>query len=159
MVGTSTEELESCKDINRSISVNFVPVDNSNLSLDANCSNATSLYGTYDEKTNSINLILPNGEKIRLDDVDAIEEIICEEIDDDTMFDWNSDSVRAEEMKPPLMYPNPKRSVEVLKSPVHSVVSDSGYESLGSPTHHDHTYDENFNDLWNSVSELFPSLA
>lgn len=136
-------------------------MDKDNLSIDDNnCSNATSLYGTYDEHTNSINLILPNGEKIRLDDVDAIEEIICEDIDDDTiMFDSNTKNIHTDEIKPPLLSPISTKSSDFMKSPIHSVMSDSGYESLGSPTHHDHTYDENFNDLWNSVSELFPSLA
>lgn len=183
MVGTTTEQLESSKDTGRSInhiaddkrhSNTIAPQITSHPKLTINQptpptqsptpeSDNQTLYGTYDEKTNSITIVYPD-ESIPISD--AIEEIICDtsssssnlssygEADDVILPSINDNEYLNLTQDLNLLSPLPKSLASYDKSPNHSVISDSGYESLGSPI------DDNFNELWNtSFSELFPSLA
>lgn len=167
VVGTPPEQLESSKNTTRSIEKrshkNDLNKKNSiikkiKINDEEDCDNET-LYGTYDEKTNSITIVYPDDS---IPKTEAMDEIICEtnSIDDDFMSSSSSPSESnylslTHHSDINLLSPIPKSIIlDDNKSPMHSIISDSGYESLGSPI------DDNFSDLWNSsFSELFPSLA
>lgn len=125
----------------------------------------TTLYGTYDEKTNCITIVLPD-ENIQLDE--AVEEV---------QYSPSSSSVSL--ISPiPDSYLDDVSNVVCPVSPAHSTFSsnvsladakaptlaDSGYESFGSPAASsigsgDMEPIMDFDDMWNdSFSELFPSL-
>lgn len=120
----------------------------------------TTLYGTYDEKTNCITIVMPD-ENLQLDEV--VEEVqYCP-----------STAVS-------IISPIPDTYLDELSSlghvsPAHSTLSsnvsladakaltvaESGYESLGSPGSSGSDLEPamDFDDMWNdSFSELFPSL-
>lgn len=185
MVGATTEQLESSKNTGRRsiepcitrnpnkrhsniLTTQSPPKKFEKKSTQKSISSPTpesdnqTLYGTYDEKTNSITIVYPD-DSIPISE--AIEEIICETSSSSSSYiDENDDvimpSVNESEylnitQDLNLLAPKTNLSVSCDKSPMHSVISDSGYESLGSPV-----MDDNFNELWNSsFSELFPSLA
>lgn len=120
----------------------------------------TTLYGTYDEKTNCITIVLPD-ENMPLDE--AVEEV-----------QYCPSAVMS------LISPIPDTYLDDLSSvghvsPAHSTLSsnvsladakavtiaESGYESLGSPASSGSDLEQgmDFDDMWNdSFSELFPSL-
>lgn len=180
VVGTGTELLESTKNTNESIvtkeqstlitnPINSFIVKheiksdvNINLSTIPIKTDTETLYGTYDENNHSITIVLPD-ENISIDE--AVEEIKCE-----------YESTPSQLSDVPLLSPIPSicpspdglysttsSMYDVnLKSPLHSITGESGYESLGSPMSHGNEMDTlNFDDdmMWNSpFIELFPSL-
>lgn len=135
LVGTTTKQLESTK--NKNINLNSTKrhfnenAPCSPLMVDLDEAESETLYGTYDEKTNSITIVLPEEE-------------------DEPISTWNEPNT-PDFLKYELLSP-----IQSSKSPIPSCFSDGGYESIGSPCSEIKNYDE----LWNSsFSELFPSLV
>lgn len=141
---------------------------------------AETLYGTYDEKTNCITIVLPD-ENISISE--AVEEIgSCEEDDhlQDIKIGIKEDlddvTVGIKEYIDdiPMLSPIPSHysSPDYYSSAKSTyggsettepilLASESGYESLGSPSSNCPMESEfiNISDLWNSsCAELFPSL-
>lgn len=125
-----------------------------------------TLYGTYDEKTHCIT-ILVNGDDIATDE--AVEEVYCD--DHTTETEVSMPSI-------PLNYSSPYSSSQSLseatveapysssqllndaihdvKSPISIASNDCGYESIASPL----SYCSEMDELWNSsFNQLFPSLV
>lgn len=112
-----------------------------------------TLYGTYDEKTHCIT-ILVGGDDIATDE--AVEEVYCDE-------DHSSEAS--------MLSPVPSHCSSIdhsssqslsdviadAKSPISiAQSSDCGYESIGSPL----SYCSDMDELWNSsFNQLFPSLV
>lgn len=123
------------------------------MDLDSVSNDDDTLYGTYDEKTHCIT-ILVSGDDIATDE--AVEEVYC---DDD----------HSSEMS--MLSPVPSHCSSIdhsssqslsdaivdAKSPISiSQSSDCGYESIGSPL----SYCSDMDELWNSsFNQLFPSLV
>lgn len=162
MVGTRTEFMESAENINDSLNtptkkrvhIKMEPQGDDDVCMDLeNMSNDTdTLYGTYDEKTHCIT-ILVNGDDIATDE--AVEEVYC---DDDHTSEVS------------LLSPTPSNyssschsssqllsdTIVDVKSPISIQSSDCGYESIGSPSG---SYCSDMDELWNSsFNQLFPSL-
>lgn len=141
---------------------------------------AETLYGTYDEKTNCITIVLPN-ENISI--CEAVEEIVsCEEDEhqQDIKVDIKEDiddvtvGIKDDIDDIPMLSPIPSyySSPDYYSSAKSTyngsettepilLASESGYESLGSPSSICQTESDfiNIDDLWNSsYAELFPSL-
>ncbi|KAG4066674.1 hypothetical protein HA402_007310 [Bradysia odoriphaga] len=123
------------------------------MDLDNISNDDDTLYGTYDEKTHCIT-ILVSGDDIATDE--AVEEVYCEE-----------DHASEVSMLSPV--PSHCSSIDHsssqslsdaivdAKSPISiSQSSDCGYESIGSPL----SYCSDMDELWNSsFNQLFPSLV
>lgn len=121
----------------------------------------TTLYGTYDEKTNCITIVMPD-ENIPLDE--AVEEVqYCPSVVmslispiPDTYLD---DISNVGHVSPAHSAFSSNVSLSDAKAPT---LAESGYESLGSPASTGSSDLEptmDFSDMWNdSFSELFPSL-
>lgn len=167
MVGTRSEIVESAKNIDDSLNTPTkkrvqIKIEPKNDEDDACCmdlenmsTDDDTLYGTYDEKTHCIT-ILVSGDDIATDE--AVEEVYC---DDD---DPSSSEVS-------MLSPVPSHcsstdhhnSSQLLsdacvdvKSPISIQSSDCGYESIGSPL----SYCSDMDELWNSsFNQLFPSLV
>lgn len=186
LVGTTTEIMESTSSTTTTIS-NSVCIKNDlevkkkdeipckkqskrkNIKNDSTISDPETLYGTYDEKTNSITIVMPDGS---VPVQEFVEEIICDDqsesisnneddtvclaesvinnslsLDDDTDFDPVKEFLSL-----------PCQIDDSAKKSPYSLHSDHGYVSIGSP------YSNNSDDggqfeIWNeSFSELFPSL-
>lgn len=196
LVGTTTKKLESSQNINRSLKTITTPKETKaqtttkHLKLsDQKPSTTTtfvsvidvddmiveddgtddSFYGTYDEKTNSITVVLSDDS---IPVADTIEEIVCEDevsieeafhkVDDEVNMITSECNLLEEQHKElEVLTPLPKSEKSIfinssrMPSPLHSIFSDSDYDSLGSPNDHD------IDDLWNNTSflELFPSAV
>lgn len=155
-------------------------ITNDNLTDDNN-----TLYGTYDNSSHCIT-VLVSDDSIPIDNTVVIEEIYCdEEVDSTDEKDVSSTSSSSSitcdiKFEPPmeLLSPIPgllasddadstndclENNLNLItcdiggdKSPFTSITSDCGYESLGSPN----SDMMNFTDFWNDTfSELFPALV
>lgn len=199
VVGTTTEDMESSKNTNRNLELTQIKcihddlVNSSSIferskniaiaptttpSPNSN-TNSNSVYGTYDEKTNSIT-ILVSADDIPMDDGgDVEEEVICIEEttsengggeskststssteDEEMLLNHGAESI-VEILSPisnTMYHDDDRGGVDHKKSTIESSprISDHGYESIGSPSSEVHSFDE----LWNdSLSQLFPSLV
>lgn len=122
-------------------------------------SNSETLYGTYDMKTHSITIELPD-ENISISE--AVEEIVyCDGSTDNEDDDMSEVTL----LSPiPNNYPSPgyysSNEISDTKSTSLHSISESGYESLGSPISTTNDMSHMWNDeCWNdSFTELFPSL-
>jgi len=161
VVGTRSEVVEPSKDIDDSLNtptkqrvqIKIEPKSDDDICMDVSKDDET-LYGTYDEKTHSITIMV-SGDDIATDE--AIEEVYC---DDD------ESEVSVVSMLSPV--PTHRSStghdssqllsdanVDV-KSPISIQSSDCGYESIGSPL----SYCSDIDDFWKSpFNHLFPSLV
>lgn len=127
---------------------------------------AGTVYGTYDNETNCITIILDDNDEERL--CSALEEeIICEESDEELLVQEPEFPIKLEPMQQllspiPSIMSNSSYSSESqqplksedMKNPLtpRSFVSDGGYESIGSPDYSMGSLDE----FWNL--DLFPIL-
>lgn len=126
---------------------------------------ADTVYGTYDNENNCITIILNNDDDERRT---LEEEIICEESDEELLVQEPEFPIKMEPMQQ-LLSPIPSITststysseqhaedmlVDTLKNPLtpRSLVSDGGYESIGSPDYSMGSLDE----FWNL--DLFPIL-
>lgn len=126
---------------------------------------ADTVYGTYDNENNCITIILNNDDDERKT---LEEEIICEESDEELLVQEPEFPIKIEPMQQ-LLSPIPSITststysseqpaedmmVDTLKNPLtpRSLISDGGYESIGSPDYSMGTLDE----FWNL--DLFPIL-
>lgn len=128
---------------------------------------ADTVYGTYDNENNCITIILDNDDDERLCKT-LEEEIICEESDEELLVQEPEFQIKMEPMQQ-LLSPIPSITststysseqpaedmvVDTVKNPLtpRSLVSDGGYESIGSPDYSMGSLDE----FWNL--DLFPIL-
>lgn len=128
---------------------------------------ADTVYGTYDNENNCITIILNNDDDERLCKT-LEEEIICEESDEELLVQEPEFQIKMEPMQQ-LLSPIPSITststysseqpaedmmVDTIKNPLtpRSLVSDGGYESIGSPDYSMGSLDE----FWNL--DLFPIL-
>lgn len=169
VVGTRSEIVESAKNINDSLNtptkkrvhIKIEPKNEDEVCMDfENNSNDDddddTLYGTYDEKTHCIT-ILVSGDDIATDE--AVEEVYC---DEDQSSEMSSD-VSMLSPAPSHCSSTGHSSSQLLsdaiidvKSPISIQSSDCGYESIGSPL----SYCSEMDELWNSsFNQLFPSLV
>lgn len=127
---------------------------------------ADTVYGTYDNVNNCITIILNNDDDERKT---LEEEIICEESDEELLVQEEPEFPIKMEPMQQLLSPIPSITststysseqpaedmlVDTLKNPLtpRSLVSDGGYESIGSPDYSMGSLDE----FWNL--DLFPIL-
>lgn len=125
---------------------------------------ADTVYGTYDNENNCITIILNNEDQCKT----LEEEIICEESDEELLVQEPEFPIKMEPMQQ-LLSPIPSITstssysseqpaedmmVDTVKNPLtpRSLVSDGGYESIGSPDYSMGSLDE----FWNL--DLFPIL-
>ncbi|KAL1400862.1 hypothetical protein pipiens_007079 [Culex pipiens pipiens] len=130
--------------------------------------NPDTVYGTYDNENNCITIILDNddgGDDARTGKT-LEEEIICEESDEEMLVQEPEFQIKIEPMQQ-LLSPIPsivstssyssvknEEALDTMKNPPtpRSLISDGGYESIGSPDYSMGTLDE----FWNL--DLFPIL-
>lgn len=130
--------------------------------------NPDTVYGTYDNENNCITIILDNddgGDDARTGKT-LEEEIICEESDEEMLVQEPEFQIKIEPMQQ-LLSPIPsivstssyssvknEDALDTMKNPPtpRSLISDGGYESIGSPDYSMGTLDE----FWNL--DLFPIL-
>ncbi|CAD7088922.1 unnamed protein product [Hermetia illucens] len=158
VVGSSAEHLEPSED---SSMYSIKPVEKPTKSAPQKLNSLSTvadpetLYGTYDEKTNSITIVMPDGDI----SVEEAVEVVCDTPDEeDVMMDSTSSSA-VDAFDPIKEFLCPKEPVVEAKSPLstHSI-SDCGYESIGSPQSDMGSLQ--LDDIWSSsFTELFPSLA
>lgn len=128
-----------------------------------------TIYGTYDEATNSVMIIYP-GDETNVSVQECVQEVVTDSIctnEDSTYLPnyyinhlspcyTNTDS-----MSPSSIY-SEEMETNYTHSKLDSNASDCGYESHGSPNS-DIRHEKNnvsLTDLWHeSFSELFPTLA
>lgn len=175
MVGPKTENLESTQDFDDSINeftnhhrvpIKIEPkleIHDTPMSTTTTTNDSETLYGTYDESSYCITVVLPN-ENIPI--CEAVEEIVSSE--DEQMSDVTLLSPIQNDYPPSPGYSScnsPLYPVDA-KSPL-SICSnnESGYESIPSPLppstdiNGDDICDLQLDELWNSsFTELFPSL-
>ncbi len=166
VVGTRPVIVESSKNIDDSLNtptkkrthIKIEPKIDEDVSMDLENTNTNdddddTLYGTYDEKTHCIT-ILVSGDDIATDE--AVEEVYCDED--------HSSEVSMLSPVPSHCSTSDHSSSQSLndaiidvKSPISiSQSSDCGYESIGSPL----SYCSDMDELWNSsFNQLFPSLV
>ncbi|XP_058461195.1 LOW QUALITY PROTEIN: uncharacterized protein LOC131436487 [Malaya genurostris] len=180
MVGTSSEQLESCKETNQGSSLILTthnysksPFHKEKLKIEHSQQSdldqqSTTLYGTYDDATNCITIILNK------DDMPLEEEIVCEEAEQN-LIDEQEFSMKLEpiqELLSPSPSPDSDNSLSAyndtkpvlmedaipFKCPLTpgSFVSDGGYESLGSPISTTDYGISTLDEFWNL--DLFPIL-
>lgn len=163
VVGTRPVIVESTKNIDDSLNtptkkrshIKIEPKIDEDVCMDSenSANDDDTLYGTYDEKTHCIT-ILVSGDDIATDE--AVEEVYCDE-------DHSSEAS--------MLSPAPSHcsssensssqslndAIIDVKSPISiSQSSDCGYESIGSPL----SYCSDMDELWNSsFNQLFPSLV
>ncbi|EDS45735.1 conserved hypothetical protein [Culex quinquefasciatus] len=131
--------------------------------------NPDTVYGTYDNENNCITIILDNddgGDDARTGKT-LEEEIICEESDEEMLVQEPEFQIKIEPMQQ-LLSPIPsivstssyssvknEEALDTMKNPPtpRSLISDGGYESIGSPDYSMGTLDE----FWNL--DLFPILS
>lgn len=131
--------------------------------------NPDTVYGTYDNENNCITIILDNdegGDDARIGKT-LEEEIICEESDEEMLVQEPEFQIKIEPMQQ-LLSPIPsivstssyssvknEEALDTMKNPPtpRSLISDGGYESIGSPDYSMGTLDE----FWNL--DLFPILS
>lgn len=197
-MGTSSECLESSgydKSINelntnsltndRSITENEALNETDNLNIKTEVKeemNEEVLYGTYDEDSNCITIVISDENDVCIED--AVTEVITTDVQEENNNSLESLShylstfvdtdTTIPSVEPPLKLLSPIPSIAEVMSPVSSrdsyssspqyrkqhdiSVSDGGYESIDSPLSDTSNHSE-FNDLWNeSFQELFPSL-
>lgn len=131
---------------------------------------ANTVYGTYDNENNCITIILDNDDDERPCKT-LEEEIICEESDEELLVQEPEYQIKIEPMQQ-LLSPIPsivstssyssdcqqpaknEDLLGTLKAPLtpRSLISDGGYESIGSPDYSMGSLDE----FWNL--DLFPIL-
>lgn len=161
VVGTGTEILESTKNINDSLNTPtkkrvHIKIEQQNeddecMDLENISNDTDTLYGTYDEKTHCIT-ILVNGDDIATDE--AVEEVYCEE--DNTFETEVSTSPSNYSSSGCSSSQSLSDAIVDAKSPISVDSGDCGYESIGSPL----SYCSDMDELWNnSFNQLFPSLA
>lgn len=131
--------------------------------MDAN----ETIYGTYDEKTNSITIVVGDADDaVAMNE--AVEEVYCEgeeppKNEEHIECGMTSDIIEGDDEDFDagfLSFPLESRK-NCLKSPlsIHSY-SDPGYESIGSPQSDIGSTISTFDEMaWtSSINELFPSL-
>lgn len=147
-MGTATEVLESGENI-----IGSVKKEPSTAVKTSSSSDPETLYGTYDEKTDSISIVLPGG-NISINE--AVEEIVSEQEQDPDPVIESED-----EFDPVKEFLCLNDDVKLPpKSPLsEGSTIDHGYESIGSP--HSDRSSFQIDDFWSdkSFAELFPSLA
>lgn len=175
MVGTETENMESPKNFDdcikasstHNVHIKIEPkleIHDTAMSTVTPTNDSETLYGTYDESSYCITVVLPN-ENIPI--CEAVEEIVSSE--DEHISDVSLLSPIQNDYPPSPEYSLCNSSLDVVdvKSPL-SICSnnESGYESIPSPLppstdiNGDDICDLQLDDeLWNnSFTELFPSL-
>lgn len=161
MVGTRSELMESTQNIDDSLNtpvkkralIKIEPKIDDEMDVENGSNDDDTLYGTYDEKTHCIT-ILVSGDDIATDE--AVEEVYCDE-------DHTSEVSMLSPVPSHCSFTEHSSSQSLsdaiidVKSPVSvSQSSDCGYESIGSPT----SYCSELDELWNSsFNQLFPSLV
>lgn len=156
-----------------------------NITYDNDTDDNNTLYGTYDNSSHCIT-VLVSDDSIPIDNTVVIEEIYCdEEVDSSEEKNMastlSSSSINCDiKFEPPMELLSPIPGLLALddsnstndclennlnlitcnmsgdKSPFTSITSDCGYESLGSPN----SDMMSFTDFWNDTfSELFPALV
>jgi len=165
VVGTRTEIVESTQNIDDSlntptkkrvqIKIEPQPEETECMDLEDMSADNDTLYGTYDEKTHCIT-ILVNGDDIATDE--AVEEVYCEE-DHTSEVSILSPTPSNHSSPAHDSCSSPQLLSDVIvdvKSPISIPASDCGYESIGSPL----SYCSDIDELWNSsFNQLFPSLV
>lgn len=132
-----------------------------------NPATAETVYGTYDNENNCITIILDNDDDERPCKT-LEEEIICEESDEEMLVQEPEFQIKIEPMQqllspiPSIVSTNsyssePSKNEDLLdtvKNPLtpRSLISDGGYESIGSPDYSMGSLEE----FWNL--DLFPIL-
>jgi len=164
VVGTRPEVVESTKNIDDSLNtptkkrahIKIEPKNEDETCMDLENDDDT-LYGTYDEKTHCIT-ILVSGDDIATDE--AVEEVYS---DEDHSSEGSSNVSMLSPAPSHCSSTGHHSSSQLLsdtivdvKSPISIPSSDCGYESIGSPL----SYCSDMDELWNSsFNQLFPSLV
>lgn len=130
-----------------------------------------TVYGTYDEATNSITIIYP-GEESDMGIQECVEEVSTDDvclIEDSSYLTPNrydshqfSPAYTCTDSMSPSSIHSEDTDTGSTKTKSDANVSDGGYESHGSPSPDTHNSKPNLalSDLWHeSFSELFPMLA
>lgn len=112
---------------------------NPSVNLDTSLENLDVIYGTYDEATNCVTIVINE---------DGTNAIDSEEIVLSPENTVSSDDVQKSSNTLSLPF---SKIVNGSVSPISSSGSDCGYESLGSPSSH-------CENEWAEMSELFPTL-
>jgi len=116
-----------------------------------NCNISETIYGKYDEQTNSITILM---DEDSTEEEIVREELICEDQNDVEILETNNE-IDYDPVKEFLCLPSKIDSV--AKSPYS--ISDYGYSSIGSPHSEGGDPLKFESDIWNeSFSELFPLL-
>lgn len=126
---------------------------------------ADTVYGTYDNENNCITIILDNDDDEQRLCKTLEEEIICEESDEELHLQEPEYQIKMEPMQQLLSpipsitstsstYSSEQPTEDTVKNPLtpRSLVSDGGYESIGSPDYSMGSLEE----FWNL--DLFPIL-
>lgn len=161
VVGTGSEIVEPAKDIDDSLNtptkkrvhIKIEPKIDDDVCMDSeNISNdGDTLYGTYDEKTHCIT-ILVGGDDIATDE--AVEEVYCDDHTSEVSMLSPVPSHCSSTSQSSSQFLSD--TVVDVKSPISIPASDCGYESIGSPL----SYCSEMDELWNSsFNQLFPSLV
>lgn len=163
LVGTRPEIMESAKTVDDSLNtptrkrthIKIEPKIEEDVCMDfESVSNDNdTLYGTYDEKSHCITIMV-SGDEIATDE--AVEEVYC---DEDNLSEVSMLSPVPSHCSSIDDLPSHSLSDAIVdaKSPISiSQASDCGYESIGSPL----SYCSDIDELWNSsFNQLFPSLV
>jgi len=123
--------------------------DDEGMDMEHMSNDSDTLYGTYDENTHCITLLV-NGDDIATDE--AVEEVYCD--DDQT----SEVSILSPIPSSPCYSSSQSLSDAIVdvKSPISMQSNDCGYESIASPL----SYCSEMDELWNSsFNQLFPSLV
>jgi len=160
VVGTGTEFVESTKNIDDSLNtptkkrvqIKMEPQeDDESMDSELISNDNETLYGTYDEKTHCITIMV-SGDEIATDE--AVEEVYCDE--DQTSEVSMLSPVPSDYTLPHSSSQSLCDAIVDVKSPISIQSSDCGYESIGSPL----SYCSDMDELWNSsFNQLFPSLV
>jgi len=160
VVGSRTAILESTENFNDSLNtptkqrdhIKMEPQIDIDMDLDDMSNDNETLYGTYDEKTHCITIMV-NGDDVATDE--AVEEVYC---DEDYKSEVSILSPIPSSNSSPVCSSSQSLGDAIgdVKSPISIDSTESGYESIGSPLSNCSDLDE----MWNSsFNQLFPSLV
>ncbi|KOC66652.1 X-box-binding protein 1 [Habropoda laboriosa] len=129
-----------------------------------------TIYGTYDEATNSVTIIYP-GDNTSVSIQECVQEVVADGVDSNEDFTYLTPNYYSNHLSPSYtstdsMSPSSIHSEDMdtssTQTKLDSNVSDCGYESHDSPNTDTRNEKNNLDltDLWHeSFSELFPTLA
>ncbi|CAK9822768.1 X-box-binding protein 1 [Anthophora retusa] len=129
-----------------------------------------TIYGTYDEATNSVTIIYP-GDDTSVGIQECVQEVVADGVcpnEESTYLTTNhysnqlSPSYTSTDSMSPSSIHSEDMDTSFTQTKLDSNVSDCGYESHDSPNAETHNEKNNLDltDLWHeSFSELFPTLA